>query len=177
MSPPRISRRPTVTATACCMCRRRPAGRDRAIDAAFGRCRALCRCGGCARVAAAEDQKPVEACARSRSRTSDGTRDAGPSRLSPSSVTVGSSFAARDATSSASVSPSRGELIARGRSLDQPPDQPASAQRKRWEHVLAAVAADARRGRGLVVRASLRKTPDSDPQRTSLAYSPSVGAS
>ena len=39
--------------------------------------------------------------------------------------------------------PPRGELIARGRSLDQSPDQPAPAQRKRWEHVLAAVAADA----------------------------------
>ena len=89
------------------------------------------------------------------------------------SVTVGASL--RHAThSSASVSPPRGELIAGGRSLDQPPDQPAPAQRKRWEHVLAAVAADAGRGRGLVVRAFLRKTPDSHPQPTSLAYSPSV---
>jgi len=73
--------------------------------------------------------------------------------------------------------PPRGELIASGRSLDQPPDQPAPAQRKRWEHVLAAVAADVRRGRGPVVRVSLRETPDSHPHRTTLAYSPSVGAS
>src|SRR5437762_11893141 len=91
------------------------------------------------------------------------------------SVTVGASLQHTRRTSSASVSPSRGELIASGRSLDQRPDQPAPAQRKRWERVLAAVAADARRRRGLVVRPFLRKTPDSHPQCTSLAYSPSVG--
>jgi hypothetical protein len=65
--------------------------------------------------------------------------------------------------------PPRRELIARGRSLDQPPDQPAPAYRKRWEHVLAAVAANFRRGRGLVVRALLRETPDFHPHRTTFA--------
>ena len=51
------------------------------------------------------------------------------------------------------------ELVARGGRLDQPPDQPAAAERERWEHVRAAIAPHPGRGRGLVVRLLLRKTP------------------
>ena len=57
----------------------------------------------------------------------------------------------------------RGELITGCGILDQPPDQPASAQRERRKHVLATVATGLRRSRGPIVRASLRKAPDSCP--------------
>ena len=52
------------------------------------------------------------------------------------------------------------ELIAGGGALDQPPDQPASAQDQRREHVLAGVAADLGLRGGPIVRGLLRKTPD-----------------
>ena len=51
------------------------------------------------------------------------------------------------------------ELVAGGGRLDQPSDQPAAAKRERWEHVRAAIAPHPGRGRGLVVRLLLRKTP------------------
>src|SRR6266496_680758 len=60
----------------------------------------------------------------------------------------------------------RGELITGCGTLDQPPDQPASAQRHRRKHVLATVATGLSRGRGPIVRASLRKAPDSCPHLT-----------
>ena len=53
----------------------------------------------------------------------------------------------------------RGELVAGGGRLDQPPDQPAAAKRERWEHVRATIAPHPGLGRGLVVRLLLRKTP------------------
>jgi len=73
----------------------------------------------------------------------------------------------------------RGELIASGGALDQPAHQPAPAQSERWEHVFAAVAPDVRPGRGPIVRAVLRKTPDSCAHPITFEYllSPSVGAS
>jgi hypothetical protein len=53
----------------------------------------------------------------------------------------------------------RGELVAGGRRLDQPPDQPAAAKPQRWEHVPAVIAAHPGLGRGPVVRLLLRQTP------------------
>ncbi len=53
----------------------------------------------------------------------------------------------------------RGELVAGGGRLDQPPDQPAAAKPQRWEHVRAVIAAHPGLGRGPVVRLLLRQTP------------------
>jgi putative transposase len=53
----------------------------------------------------------------------------------------------------------RGELVAGGGRLDQPPDQPAAAKPQRREHVYAAIAAHPGLGRGPVVRLPLRETP------------------
>jgi hypothetical protein len=58
-------------------------------------------------------------------------------------------------------SSARRELVAGGGALDQPPDQPASAQGQRREHVLAGVAPDLGAWGGPIVRGLLRKTPDS----------------
>ena len=65
----------------------------------------------------------------------------------------------------------RSELLAGGGVLDHPPDQPASAEGKPREHVLAATATNLGVGRRLIVCCHLRYTPHLHREPLSVLHS------